>query len=280
MSAFTDKVAIVTGGASGIGHALGEALARRGARVVLADIDGPAAQAAAATLSAAGGRAQAAAVDVRDPDAVQRLVSATAAAHGRIDFMFNNAGVALAGKARDMTLADWNWLIEVNLRGVVHGVVAVYPVMITQGFGHIINTASVAGLTPTPGLTGYATTKHAVVGLSTSLRGEAARYGVRVSVVCPGLIDTAIKNNMKMLNVDRQALLDSMPLKLHPPEMCAHAILRGVERNQAIIVVTKVGKVGWFLYRLSPALMGRLIGRGAQRSVVLADGETSRASRV
>ncbi len=276
MSAFADKVAIVTGGASGIGRALAEALARRGARVVLADIDGPAAQAAADALSATGGRTQAAAVDVRDPDAVQWLVSDTAAAHGRIDFMFNNAGVALAGKARDMTLADWNWLIEVNLRGVVHGVVAAYPTMIAQGFGHIVNTASVAGLTPTPGLVGYATTKHAVVGLSTSLRGEAARYGVRISVVCPGLIDTPIKNNMRMLNIDRQAVLDSLPLKLHPPEMCARAILRGVERNQAIIVVTTVGKIGWALYRLAPGLMGRLIGRGAQQSVVLADGRAGR----
>jgi NAD(P)-dependent dehydrogenase (short-subunit alcohol dehydrogenase family) len=255
-------------------------LVRRGARVVLADIDGAEAQAAADALTSAGGRAQAAATDVRDADAVQRLVTETAAAHGRIDFMFNNAGVALAGKTGEMTLADWNRLIDVNLRGVVHGIVAAYPLMIAQGFGHIINIASVAGLTPTPGLTGYATTKHAVVGLSTSLRGEAARYGVRVSVVCPGLIDTPIKNNMTLLSIDRQALLDSMPLKLHPPEVCALAILRGVERNQAIIVVTTVAKIGWLLYRLSPALIGRLIGRGAQRSLVLADGGARRESTV
>lgn len=195
---------------------------------------------------------------------MQRLVTETAATYGRLDYMFNNAGVALAGKTRDMTLADWNRLIDVNLRGVVHGVVAAYPVMIAQGFGHIVNTASAAGITPTPGLTGYATTKHAVVGLSTSLRGEAARHGVRVSVVCPGLIDTPIKDNMTLLNTDRQALLKSIPLKLHPPEACARAALRGVERNQAIIVVTAFAKIGWLLYRLSPALMGRLIASGAQ----------------
>lgn len=205
MSAFADKVAIVTGGASGIGRALGQELAQRGARVVLADINGQSAQATADAMTSAGGRARAAAVDVRDADAVQRLVTETAATYGRLDYMFNNAGVALAGKTRDMTLADWNRLIDVNLRGVVHGVVAAYPVMIAQGFGHIVNTASAAGITPTPGLTGYATTKHAVVGLSTSLRGEAARHGVRVSVVCPGLIDTPIKDNMTLLNTDRQA---------------------------------------------------------------------------
>jgi NAD(P)-dependent dehydrogenase (short-subunit alcohol dehydrogenase family) len=216
MSAFADKAAIVTGGASGIGRALGQELARRGARVVLADINGQSAQAAADAMTTAGGRARAAALDVRDADAVQRLVTETAATDGRLDYMFNNAGIALAGKTRDMTLADWNRLIDVNLRGVVHGVVAAYPVMIAQGFGHIVNTASAAGITPTPGLTGYATTKHAVVGLSTSLRGEAARHGVRVSVLCPGLIDTPIKDNMTLLNTDRQALLKSIPIKLHP----------------------------------------------------------------
>jgi NAD(P)-dependent dehydrogenase (short-subunit alcohol dehydrogenase family) len=271
MNTFTDKVAIVTGGASGIGRALGQELARRGTRVVLADINGQSAQAAADAMTATGAQAQAVAIDVRDADAVHGLVTETAAAHGRLDFMFNNAGVALAGKTRDMTLADWNRLIDVNLRGVVHGVTAAYPVMIAQGFGHIVNTASAAGLTPTPRLTGYATTKHAVVGLSTSLRGEAARYGVRVSVVCPGLIDTPIKDTMTLLNIDRQVMLSSIPLKLHPPEVCARAILRGMERNQAIIVVTAFAKIGWLLYRLSPALIGRLIARGAQRSIVLAE---------
>lgn len=271
MSAFADKVAIVTGGASGIGRALGQDLAQRGARVVLADINGQSAQATADAMTSAGGRARAAVIDVRDADAVQGLVTETAATYGRLDYMFNNAGVALAGKTRDMTLADWNRLIDVNLRGVVHGVVAAYPVMIAQGFGHIVNTASAAGITPTPGLTGYATTKHAVVGLSTSLRGEAARHGVRVSVVCPGLIDTPIKDNMTLLNTDRQALLKSIPLKLHPPEACARATLRGVERNQAIIVVTTFAKIGSLLYRLSPALMGRLIALSAQRSPMLAE---------
>jgi NAD(P)-dependent dehydrogenase (short-subunit alcohol dehydrogenase family) len=271
MSAFADKAAIVTGGASGIGRALGQELARRGARVVLADINGQSAQAAADAMTTAGGRARAATLDVRDADAVQRLVTETAATDGRLDYMFNNAGIALAGKTRDMTLADWNRLIDVNLRGVVHGVVAAYPVMIAQGFGHIVNTASAAGITPTPGLTGYATTKHAVVGLSTSLRGEAARHGVRVSVLCPGLIDTPIKDNMTLLNTDRQALLKSIPIKLHPVEACARATLRGVERNQAIIVVTAFAKIAWLLYRLSPALMGRLIALSAQRSPMLAE---------
>ncbi|MBI4514819.1 MAG: SDR family NAD(P)-dependent oxidoreductase [Deltaproteobacteria bacterium] len=271
MSGFTGKVAIITGGASGIGRALGEELAGRGARVVLADRNGAQAQAVAGAITAGGGAAQAATVDVCDAGAVLTLVTQTATAYGQLDYLFNNAGIALAGRTRDMTVADWNRLIDVNVRGVVHGVMAAYPLMITQGFGHIVNTASVAGLAPAPGFTAYAATKHAVVGLSTSLRSEAARHGVRVSAVCPGFIDTPIKDTMPLLNVDRAAVLKSLPVKLHSPVACARAILRGVERNQAIIVVTAFAKLGWLLYRLSPALITRLLELGVRRSPLLAD---------
>src|SRR5438552_680116 len=165
MEPFAGKIAIVTGGASGIGRAVGAQLVRHGARVVLADINGDSARATAEAF----GAASAATVDVTDAAAVEQLVTNTVAAHGRLDYLFNNAGIAIMGEARNMTLADWTHLIDVNLRGVVNGVVAAYPAMLRQGFGHIINTASLAGLVPTPGATGYATTKHAVVGLSTSL---------------------------------------------------------------------------------------------------------------
>ena len=174
MNVFTDKTAIITGGASGIGRAVGDELARLGAHVVLADRDGALAEAAAVSITQAGGRATAATVDVTDAAAVHQLVHDTATAYGRLDYLFNNAGVALAGEVFDMTLADWNRLIDVNLRGVVHGIAAAYPLMLQQRSGHIVNTASAAGLGPTPGFTAYAATKHAIVGLSTSLRGEAA----------------------------------------------------------------------------------------------------------
>ena len=255
---FRDKVAIVTGGASGIGRAIAEELARHGARVVVADLNGDAARQVASAVMPAGA-ASAATVDVTDARAVERVVAETTAAHGRLDYMFNNAGIAIMGDARLMTLADWNRLIDVNLRGVVHGVVAAYPVMVRQGFGHIVNTASFAGLTPNPGATGYAMTKHAVVGLSTSLRAEAAPLGVRVSVLCPGLIDTPIKDAAYLLgNADREAVVNSVPVKMYPAAACARDALRGVARNRPIIVVTAAAHAGWLVYRVAPSFWIRL----------------------
>jgi NAD(P)-dependent dehydrogenase (short-subunit alcohol dehydrogenase family) len=258
-------VAIVTGGASGIGRALGEELVRSGARVVLADINGDGAEQAARAMSAAG----AATVDVTDASAVERLVNDTAERHGRLDYMFNNAGIAIMGHARLMTLADWNKLIDINIRGVVHGVSAAYPLMIRQGFGHIVNTASAAGLLPTPGGTGYALTKHAVVGLSVSLRAEAQPFGVKVSVICPGFVDTPIKDATRLLGADRQTVLESIPIKLYPADACARDALAGVARNRAIIVVTTPAKVGWFLYRLMPGPIARLMGWQAVKNPLL-----------
>jgi len=264
MNVFAEKVAIVTGGASGIGRALGAALAGRGGRVVLADINQTQAQEAAAEI---GG--DAAALDVRDAAAVDALLDRTAKTYGRVDFLFNNAGIAVLGEARQTSLADWSALVDINLRGVIHGIAAAYPLMIRQGSGHIVNTASVAGLIPTPGAVGYAATKHAVVGLSTSLRQEACAFGVKVSVVCPGFIDTPIKHSAKLLNTDSETLLRSMPVRLYPADSCARDILRGVARNRAVIPITGGAGLVWRLYRLAPGLTSRLIRFAITRSPVL-----------
>jgi len=264
MESFAGKIAIITGGASGIGRAVGEQLVRHGARVVLADISADPVRATAEAI----GAASAATVDVRDAVAVERLVSSTVAEHGRLDYLFNNAGIAIMGEARNMTLADWTQLIDVNLRGVVNGVVSAYPVMIRQGSGHIVNTASLAGLIPTPGATGYATTKHAVVGLSTALRAEAAELGVKVSVVCPGVIDTPLKYGTRLINpgANREKLLNNLPVKLYPVEACARDILRGVARNRAIIVVTRSAKLTVVFFRLAPSWFQRIAAAAFVRS--------------
>lgn len=272
---FRDRVAIVTGGASGIGRAIGAELVRRGAAVVLADIDGEGAAEAAASMQPAGA-ARGKRTDVTDSGAVAELVNETAREHGRLDLLFNNAGIVTFGEVRDMALADWNAMIDVNLRGVVHGVAAAYPLMIRQGSGHIVNTASAAGLGPTPAGTCYAATKHAVVGLSTSLRAEAVRFGVRVSVVCPGFIDTPIKHRAKYLNTDYETALRDFPFRLHTAEALAGAVLRGVSRNKAIIVFTPFARVMWALYRLSPTLTIALAARAARTSTLLDQSRTKR----
>jgi NAD(P)-dependent dehydrogenase (short-subunit alcohol dehydrogenase family) len=272
---FEGKVAIVTGAASGIGRALAGALARRGATVVLADIDEAGAKAAADALAAGPpGRASGVGLDVTDAGAVAEVVQRTAADHGHLDFMFNNAGVGVAGEVREMTLAHWERAIDVNLRGVVHGVVAAYPVMVRQGHGHIVNTASLAGLVPSPMLTPYGMTKHAVVGLSTSLRMEAAGHGVRVSVVCPGVIDTPLldKGNPPdlppMSSVpDGRRLLTEVIGHAYPAPSLAEDVLRGVAANRALIVTPRHARMAWRVYRLLPRLVIEAGPRQLQRAL-------------
>jgi NAD(P)-dependent dehydrogenase (short-subunit alcohol dehydrogenase family) len=256
MDHFEGKVAIVTGAASGIGKEISRALVARGATVVLADIHAENVAAAADELGR--DKTEPRVVDVTDAQAVADAVRDVVDRHGRLDFMFNNAGIAVFGNARDMTLDDWNRLVDINIRGVIHGVAAAYPLMTRQGFGHIVNTASAAGLAPTPGGTGYSMTKHAVVGLSTSLRVEASRYGVRVSAVCPGFIETPILQNAKLIDIDKEEAMRQLPFRFHSAVDLARAVLRGVERNQGIVVFTPFARFGWYFYRLSPALAQRL----------------------
>ncbi len=239
----------MTGGASGIGRALGEALVAAGAEVILADVDEAKLGDAAASMGAEGR-----VVDVTDAAAVEALVEHAFAAHGRLDYLFNNAGIALFGEVRDMSLEQWERLIAVNINGVANGVHAAYPRMVAQGSGHIVNTASMAGLVPSPGATAYAMTKHAVVGLSTGLRGEGARFGVKVSVVCPGLIDTPLKDNLTWLNLDKQKVIDHPLTVLHSPESCAQVTLEGVRRNKAIITVTPMARTAWWGFRALPGV--------------------------
>jgi NAD(P)-dependent dehydrogenase (short-subunit alcohol dehydrogenase family) len=265
---FAGAVAIVTGGASGIGRALGEALARRGATVVLADVQIELAEEVAAGIRAGGGRATAEALDVTDFAATNRLVQGLSQAAGRLDYLFNIAGIGIVGEARYYELEDWYRLLDVNLRGVVHGVQAAYPIMLRQGFGHIVNMASGAGLWPSPFVVGYCTTKHAIVGLSTSLRIEAAAAGVRVSVLCPGSVRTpalTVESKYgKVLPPIPPEVLRTLVERQRPmrPERFAEQALRAVARNRAIIVIPSWWRMVWWLNRLSPGL-GLYLGRKA-----------------
>jgi len=253
---FDGAVALVTGGASGIGRALGEELARRGAHPVLADRQLDLAREVAGAIP---GGATAAELDVRDFPAFESLVRTTFKEHGRLDYVFNNAGIVIAGEAELCGIDDWNQVLDVNVRGVVHGVQAAYPVMVEQGFGHLVLTASLAGLLPLPGAVSYAASKHAVVGLSKSLRIEAAGHGVRVSALCPGLVKTPIVDGGrygKMLRPIPEEVRTSLAERLHgmAPEDFAPRVLDAVKRNRAIIVVPGWWRLFWWLERLSPAL--------------------------
>ncbi len=249
---FDGKSAIITGGSSGIGKALGAELVGFGAHVVLVGTDEQKLQHAADEMRGAGS-VETERLDVRDFSGIERLVSRIAHERGRLDLMFNNAGVGVLGMAHEFSLDDWLRVIDVNLKGTVHGIHAAYRLMVRQGHGHIINTSSLAGLFPVPGQISYCTTKHALVGLSHALRIEASRHGVRVSVACPAAVETPIFKNNKWINLDADRLLANMPGKPDDARRCARQILKGVRKNQATIVPGFAGLL-WRAHRYTPFL--------------------------
>jgi NAD(P)-dependent dehydrogenase (short-subunit alcohol dehydrogenase family) len=279
---YQGAVALITGGASGIGRALGEALARRGADVVLADLQAELAQEVANDIRLGGGKASAAALDVRDFAAFDALVQEVTSSRGRLDYLFNNAGIGIGGRVQYYGVETWNRVIDVNIRGVTNGVQAAYSIMLRQGFGHIVNTASMAALIPTPGIVCYGMSKHAVLGLSTSLRAEGAGAGIRVSVLCPGVIRTPALEWGKYhetledldLEVQRRMLERMRPMA---PSAFAEAALRAIARNKAIIIIPGRWHAVWWLGRLSPQLALMLAQRTyAQRMHAFQTGDSAR----
>lgn len=258
-------IAIVTGGASGIGRSLAARLAARGDTVVVADLNAEGAAETAEHLNGrGGGKAFSAALDVTDAEAVRETYQRVARDHGRLDLVFNNAGIAVAGLAEELTLAHWDRAVDINLRGVVHGVDAAYRIMLEQGSGHIVNTASLAGLFPMPLGIPYTATKHAVVGLSLALRAEAATRGIKVGVVCPGFVDTSL---LKTVNAglpetgmsSKPSAGEEAPAKgLYSPDSMAGDIMKGVARDRALIVAPASGRLAWRAMRISPRLAVRL----------------------
>ena len=195
MKEFRDKVAVVTGAASGIGHALAQRFARAGMKIVLADVEPAALAQAAREIEALGAPALAVQTDVSKAAAVERLAQATLEKFGAVHVVCNNAGVVMSAPSWMNTVADWEWVLGVNLWGVIHGIRVFTPILLSQGVeGHIVNTASVAGMIPGPGTSAYNVSKFGVVALSESLHYELTMLGspVRVSVLCPGFVNTRI----------------------------------------------------------------------------------------
>jgi NAD(P)-dependent dehydrogenase (short-subunit alcohol dehydrogenase family) len=252
MRQLRDRVAVVTGAASGIGLALAERFVAEGMKVVMADIEAEALATAADALKRRTPAVLATQVDVSRPDDLERLARETYAAFGAAHVLCNNAGVAVIGAVHEHTLADWQWVINVNLWGVIHGVRAFVPRMLAGGDeGHIVNTASMAGLTTAQFMSVYDVTKHGVVALSESMFKEFQVTGapIGVSVVCPGLINTAIMRSSRnrpdelaeegkagpMAQAFGQSLSDRLAGG-YPPSEVAEQVVQGLREGRFYIV--------------------------------------------
>lgn len=238
------KVAVITGGASGIGRATALALARLGSDVVVADVNARRLSETEAELAAFGRRVLALHCDVARDDDVERLAGTVLAELGRVDLLMNNAGVVLRGALEQIALSDWRWALEINLLGVVRGIRAFLEHMIERGSGHIVNTASAAGLFA---LTGegapYVASKFAVVGLSEALALYARPLGVGVSVLCPGSVDTNLGETGRTIGMtpERAAAETAMAATvqgggLMSPDQIAELVVDAIRQNRFFIL--------------------------------------------
>lgn len=259
MEGFKDKVVIVTGGASGVGRELSKTLSSSGAVVVVADINLEGAKKTASDIKAGGGNATAVKLDVTKETDFKKVVEKTAREHKRLDMIFNNAGIIVVGDMRDVTFKHFRRVVDVNLWGAINGTMSAYPLMVKQGFGHIVNIASVAGLVPYPTGVPYATTKHGIVGLSTSLRAEGKALGVKVTVVCPGNIMSNIYKDGTILKADWQDIMTRLPVEMIKTEKAVGKILAGVRKNKAIITFPLDASVIWMLHRIKPGLLNPIL---------------------
>jgi NAD(P)-dependent dehydrogenase (short-subunit alcohol dehydrogenase family) len=243
-----DRVAVVTGGGSGIGRALVDVFAREGARVVVADIEEASAVEAADTVRARGGTALAVRTDVTDLAQVQALADRAFTELGGVDVLCNNAGVALWGGLEHATHRDWQWVLGVNLWGVIHGLEAFLPRMVAgKRRGHIVNTASMAGLVATRGLGIYNTSKYAVVGLSETLAKDLAPHGIGVSVLCPMGVATRIgaSDRNRPQHLKNDAARDMTPVTLDgdtlAPASVAEMVLSAILENRLYVITHREG---------------------------------------
>jgi NAD(P)-dependent dehydrogenase (short-subunit alcohol dehydrogenase family) len=243
------KVAVVTGAASGIGRALTERFARAGMKVVLADVEEETLTTAARELEAAGAETLAVRTDVSREDDVEALARRAYERFGAVHVVCNNAGVAVAGPVWEQSLEDWRWVLGVNLWGVVHGVRSFVPRMLAARTpGHIVNTASVAGLTSAPGLGVYNVSKHSVVTLSETLAKDLAMAGapIKVSVLCPGFVNTRILDSSRNRPAafgperprpaDLEPIIRSLVAAGMPPAEVAQHVLRAVEEERFYVL--------------------------------------------
>jgi len=239
MQDLNGKVAVVTGGGSGIGRGISRALAAQGVRVVVADVDAGRADAVAASLRERGAMARGEFVDVSSLASVERLAAAALSAFGGVDVVCNNAGVYIGGSVRELTPDDWRWIMSVNLDGVYHGCRVFVPLLLERGAGHLVNTASLGGLLPSS--SAYSASKAAVVSYTEVLRADLAKDGIGVSCLCPGAVATDLASCDRLRPEElgdvgnRSAVLGPSIEAGISPDRAGEITVRGIQRNAPFI---------------------------------------------
>ena len=267
---YRDKVVVVTGAGSGIGREVALAFEGRGASLALADISEEGLWAVRDELGAYDREVYTRVVDVSRAEECGEFCDEVYGEMGRVDVLCNNAGVAVGGDFQDVSLQDWEWIVGVNLWGVIHGCHYFYPRMIAQGGGgHIVNVASATGLFPAPFSIPYVTTKHGVVGLSETLRAEAALHGIGVSAVCPGFVLTNIYRDARQCTPPpsgtQEESIAGTERKLAKRRLTAasvaEAVLETVDGNKGVVLLCPETYAGDILHRLSRGIYGFIMAR-------------------
>lgn len=243
MTDFSGKVVVITGAAHGLGEATAKAFGAKGAKLALCDIDGEGLRQIKGVLEARGSQVMTDIVDVAQAWQVEEFRDKVYKEMGSVDVVVNNAGVALAGKLDDMQLDDWQWIMGINMWGVVHGSHYFYPQMVQRGSGHIVNISSAAGLIPLPMLSAYSGIKSAILAMTRVWRAEGALNGVGFTAVCPGFMSTDIAKSCRACSgTNRRTpsqfreLIDKFFVRgQYDPAKVADAIVRAVDKNKGIV---------------------------------------------
>ena len=266
MDGLEDKVVLVTGAANGIGRAAALAFAGQGARLILVDLDEAGLQKAEAEVNRQSRCLLAQRVDVSDPEDMAALAEAVHRIVPCVDVLVNSAGVYISGGILDLTLEDWDWVLSINLRGLIHSCHYFVPPMVKRGQGgHVANLASMYGYWTSPKVAGYLTSKFGVFGFSEALREDIRAYGIGVSTLCPGMINTGLVDRMRIRSSGRAEdlrgrLQNTYQHRNYGPEKVATAIVKAVRKNREVVLVSPESKLMYRLERWCPRL-SRYIAR-------------------
>jgi 3-oxoacyl-[acyl-carrier protein] reductase len=258
------KKAFVSGAASGIGRALALALAREGAELFLVDVDADQLAATAAQARQHGVEVVTRMCNLCEPNEISAAVNAVLQAWGRIDILVNNAGVAYYGPTHNMTAAQWDRVLAVNLLAPIRLIREFLPTLASQDEAHVVNMCSVFGLVTQRKVTAYQTTKFGMVGLSLALRAEYARGGIGVTALCPGLVRTTMLESAERGRPDKRLPLPPAFL-MTSPEHVAERALAAIRRNKGLVVVSPFARLMWWTMRLAPGLIDWLSREGWRR---------------